>query len=99
MFAQSRAVRNQHIRWSRSSGAHVRQAVNHRRRIIQHSLLTEYAHFLAVGGVIYTITDVKVRLVSTMHQSCSFAGFATMQRLGWSSYGKFVQLIQSQLSI
>ncbi len=39
---------------------HALQAVNHRRRIIQHSLLTEYAHFLAIGGVIYTITDVKV---------------------------------------
>ena len=37
------------------------QAVNHRRRIIQHGLLTEYAHFLAIGGIIYTITDVKVR--------------------------------------
>ncbi len=37
--------------------------MNHRRRIIQHSLLTEYAHFLAIGGVIYTITDVKVGTV------------------------------------
>ena len=37
--------------------------MNHRRRIIQHSLLTEYAHFLAIGGVIYTITDVKVTVL------------------------------------
>lgn len=36
------------------------KAVNHRRRIIQHALLTEYAHILAIGGIIYTITDVKV---------------------------------------
>lgn len=37
------------------------KAVNRRRRIIQHALLTEYAHILAIGGIIYTITDVKVR--------------------------------------
>lgn len=37
------------------------KTVNHRRRIIQHALLTEYAHILAIGGIIYTITDVKVR--------------------------------------
>jgi tRNA (guanine-N7-)-methyltransferase len=32
---------------------------NHRRRIIQQSLLAEYAYTLAVGGVMYTITDVE----------------------------------------
>ena len=34
------------------------KAANHRRRIIQNSLLAEYAYCLAVGGVLYTITDV-----------------------------------------
>ncbi|GBF95069.1 tRNA (guanine-N(7)-)-methyltransferase [Raphidocelis subcapitata] len=34
------------------------KACNHRRRIIQTHLLTEYAHLLAPGGWIYTITDV-----------------------------------------
>jgi len=32
---------------------------NHRRRIISHELLAEYAFALAIGGKIYTITDVK----------------------------------------
>ena len=32
---------------------------NHRRRIVSHALLSEYAFCLAGGGVIYTITDVK----------------------------------------
>jgi tRNA (guanine-N7-)-methyltransferase len=32
---------------------------NHRRRIINKSLLTEYAYLLRVGGRIYSITDVK----------------------------------------
>lgn len=31
---------------------------NHRRRIIQPTLLTEYAHIMAHGGWLYTITDV-----------------------------------------
>ena len=31
---------------------------NHRRRIITTPLLTEYAHLLAPGGMLYTITDV-----------------------------------------
>jgi tRNA G46 methylase TrmB len=31
---------------------------NHRRRIIQPTLLTEYAHIMAPGGWLYTITDV-----------------------------------------
>ncbi|KAL3678184.1 hypothetical protein R1sor_021140 [Riccia sorocarpa] len=32
---------------------------NHRRRIISQTLLAEYAYILAVGGIIYTITDVE----------------------------------------
>jgi tRNA G46 methylase TrmB len=36
------------------------QATNHRRRIIQTTLLAEYAYLLAVGGTLYTITDVQV---------------------------------------
>jgi tRNA (guanine-N7-)-methyltransferase len=32
------------------------KTANHRRRIIQRSLLTEYAYTLAVGGIMYTIT-------------------------------------------
>ena len=32
---------------------------NHRRRIISTPLLAEYAHVLRVGGLLYTITDVK----------------------------------------
>lgn len=35
------------------------KAANHRRRIINTSLLTEYAFFLAPGGILYTITDVS----------------------------------------
>lgn len=35
------------------------KTANHRRRIIQTSLLAEYAFVLAVGGVLYTITDVQ----------------------------------------
>ena len=35
------------------------KTANHRRRIIQRSLLTEYAYTLAVGGIMYTITDVE----------------------------------------
>lgn len=34
------------------------QASNHRRRIIQRSLLAEYAYVLKEGGVLYTLTDV-----------------------------------------
>eukprot|EP00775_Hariotina_reticulata_P002525 gene2525-2827_t len=34
------------------------KVANHRRRIIQPSLLTEYAHIMAPGGCLYTITDV-----------------------------------------
>lgn len=34
------------------------KASNHRRRIIQPALLTEYAHIMAPGGWLYTITDV-----------------------------------------
>ena len=34
------------------------KTANHRRRIIQTALLAEYAYVLAVGGVLYTITDV-----------------------------------------
>lgn len=32
---------------------------NHRRRVISHQLLDEYAYALEVGGIIYTITDVE----------------------------------------
>lgn len=32
---------------------------NHRRRIISPTLLAEYAYILAIGGKIYTVTDVK----------------------------------------
>ncbi len=32
---------------------------NHRRRIVNDNLLTEYAYILAPGGMIYTITDVE----------------------------------------
>jgi len=35
------------------------KTANHRRRIIQCTLLTEYAYTLAVGGIMYTITDVE----------------------------------------
>jgi tRNA (guanine-N7-)-methyltransferase len=34
------------------------KACNHRRRIIQTHLLTEYAHLLAPGAWLYTVTDV-----------------------------------------
>jgi tRNA (guanine-N7-)-methyltransferase len=34
------------------------KVANHRRRIIQPCLLTEYAHIMAPGGMLYTITDV-----------------------------------------
>ena len=32
---------------------------NHRRRIVSHSLLSEYAYFISPGGRLYTITDVE----------------------------------------
>jgi tRNA (guanine-N7-)-methyltransferase len=32
---------------------------NHRRRIVSTTLLSEYAYFLAEGGLLYTITDVE----------------------------------------
>lgn len=32
---------------------------NHRRRIISTALLAEYAYIMAVGGILYTITDVE----------------------------------------
>lgn len=35
------------------------KAANHRRRIVNTSLVTEYAHLLAPGGWLYTITDVQ----------------------------------------
>ena len=34
------------------------KAKNHRRRIVSHNLLTEYAYFIKPGGRLYTITDV-----------------------------------------
>ena len=35
------------------------KAANHRRRIIQRTLLAEYAYLLRPGGLLYTITDVE----------------------------------------
>ncbi len=35
------------------------KASNHRRRIIQRTLLAEYAYLLRPGGLLYTITDVE----------------------------------------
>ncbi len=35
------------------------KVANHRRRIINTTLVTEYAYFLAPGGWLYTITDVE----------------------------------------
>lgn len=35
------------------------KAANHRRRIIQTTLLAEYAYIMAPGGILYTITDVE----------------------------------------
>lgn len=35
------------------------KAANHRRRIIQTTLLAEYAFIMAPGGILYTITDVE----------------------------------------
>jgi hypothetical protein len=35
------------------------KASNHRRRIINTTLITEYAYLLAPGGMLYTITDVE----------------------------------------
>jgi tRNA (guanine-N7-)-methyltransferase len=32
---------------------------NHRRRIISTALLAEYAYVMAIGGILYTITDVQ----------------------------------------
>ncbi len=47
------------------------KTANHRRRIINTPLVTEYAYLLAPGGWLYTITDVEelgkwmVRLIYT----------------------------------
>ena len=35
------------------------KAANYRRRIIQRTLLAEYAYLLRPGGLLYTITDVE----------------------------------------
>ncbi len=35
------------------------KAANHRRRIIQRTLLDEYAYLMKPGGILYTITDVE----------------------------------------
>lgn len=35
------------------------KTANHRRRIINTTLITEYAYLMAPGGMLYTITDVK----------------------------------------
>mmetsp|Transcript_30617 Transcript_30617/g.67813 ORF Transcript_30617/g.67813 Transcript_30617/m.67813 type:complete len:294 (+) Transcript_30617:69-950(+) len=35
------------------------KVANHRRRIINTTLITEYAYLMAPGGMLYTITDVK----------------------------------------
>ena len=49
------------------------KTANHRRRIIQRSLLTEYAYTLAVGGIMYTITDVE-ELGTWMSEKISAGG-------------------------
>jgi len=43
---------------------------NHRRRIINSTLLAEYAYVLGVGGKLYTITDVQ-ELHEWMVKHCS----------------------------
>ena len=35
------------------------KTANHRRRVIQRTLLAEYAYALRIGGLLYTITDVE----------------------------------------
>lgn len=50
------------------------KASKHRRRIIQHTLLAEYAYLLAPGGLLYTITDVE-DLGNWMVRSVGRAGF------------------------
>ena len=35
------------------------KVANHRRRIVQATLLDEYAFLLQPGGILYTITDVE----------------------------------------
>lgn len=52
------------------------KVTNHRRRIIQASLLAEYAYCLAPGGLLYTATDVpelaewmKVRCPPTLYRA------------------------------
>lgn len=35
------------------------KAKNHRRRIVSHNLLSEYAYVIKPGGKLYTITDVE----------------------------------------
>jgi tRNA G46 methylase TrmB len=47
----------QHVLFCCLQDPHFKVA-NHRRRIIQPTLLTEYAHIMAPGGWLYTITDV-----------------------------------------
>lgn len=46
------------------------KAANHRRRIINTNLLTEYAYVLTPGGMLYTITDVP-ELGEWMVSGCS----------------------------
>ncbi|KAK3240257.1 hypothetical protein CYMTET_49894 [Cymbomonas tetramitiformis] len=45
------------------------KAANHRRRIVTRTLLAEYAHFLQVGGTLYTVTDVP-ELGDWMSEAC-----------------------------
>jgi len=38
------------------------KAKNHRRRIISHELLSEYAYFLKPGGRLYTVTGMMIKM-------------------------------------
>jgi tRNA (guanine-N7-)-methyltransferase len=51
---------------------------NHRRRIVSRPLLAIYAHLLKLGGVLYTITDVK-DLADWMQSYCD--AFPLFQRI------------------
>jgi tRNA (guanine-N7-)-methyltransferase len=52
------------------------KAQNHRRRIIQSTLLAEYAYLLKSGGRLYTITDVQV----PFFQRCSLHRWMSLSR-------------------
>ena len=42
------------------------KAKNHRRRIISHELLSEYAYFLKPGGRLYTVTGMTITILLMM---------------------------------